>query len=142
MWTSVGVLVGIALVALTGWQPLDPIVALAVGVNILWTGYHLLRGSVSGLLSATLPEHERVQIDTVLERYRTEHGVTFAPLRTVESGRQRFVFVVLTVPSEWTVMAAHDMTEQLEADIDDILPGTETFIHVEPAEARAGQLQA
>lgn len=142
VWTSVGVLVGIALVALTGWQPLDPIVALAVGVNILTTGYRLLRGSVSGLLSATLPEHERAQIDTVLERYRTEHGVTFAPLRTVESGRQRFVFVVLTVPSEWTVKAAHDMTERLEADIDAILPGTETFVHVEPAEARAGQLQA
>lgn len=141
VWTSVGVLVGIALVALTGWQPLDPIVALAVGVNILATGYRLLRGSVSGLLSATLPEHERVQIDTVLERYRTEHGVTFAPLRTVESGRQRFVFVVLTAPPGWTVQAAHDMTEQLEADIDDILPGTETFIHVEPAGARAGQRQ-
>ena len=138
VWTSVGVLVGIALVALTGWQPLDPIVALAVGVNILWTGYHLLRGSVSGLLSATLPEHERVQIDTVLERYRTEHGVTFDPLRTVESGRQRFVFVVLTVPPEWTVRAAHDMTEQLEADIDDILPGTETFIHVEPQGVATG----
>jgi divalent metal cation (Fe/Co/Zn/Cd) transporter len=74
----------------------------------------------------------------VLERYRTERGVTFAPLRTVESGRQRFVFVVLTVPSEWTVMAAHDMTEQLEADIDDILPGTETFIHVEPQGVATG----
>lgn len=67
--------------------------------------------------------------------------MTFAPLRTVESGRQRFVFVVLTAPPEWTVQAAHDMTEQLEADIDDILPGTETFIHVEPAGARAGQRQ-
>ena len=132
VWTSVGVLVGIALVAVTGWQPLDPIVALAVGVNILWTGYRLLRGSVSGLLSATLPEHERVQIETVLERYRTAHGVAFDPLRTVESGRQRFVFAVLTVPADWTVKAAHDMTEQLEADIDEILPGTETFVHVEP----------
>ena len=138
VWTSVGVIVGIALVALTGWQPLDPIVAMAVGVNILWTGYRLLRGSVSGLLSATLPEHERDQIETVLERYRTEDDVAFAPLRTVESGRQRFVFVVLTVPPKWTVRAAHDMTERLEADIDDILPGTETFVHVEPQSASSG----
>jgi len=138
VWTSVGVLVGIALVALTGWQPLDPIVALAVGVNILWTGYRLLRGSVSGLLSATLPEHERAQIDTVLDRYRAERGVSFAPLRTVESGRQRFVFAVVTVPAAWTVQAAHDLTVQLEADIDEVLPGTETFVHVEPrAEPRA-----
>ena len=142
VWTSVGVLVGIALVALTGWQPLDPIVALAVGVNILWTGFRLLRGSVSGLLSATLPEQERLQIDTVLERYRTGRGVGFAPLRTVESGRQRFVFVVLTVPPDWTVQAAHDMTEQLEADIDAILPGTETFVHVEPAGAPVGLAEA
>ena len=142
VWTSVGVLVGIALVALTGWQPLDPIVALAVGMNILWTGFRLLRGSVSGLLSATLPESERQQIDTVLERYRTGRGVAFAPLRTVESGRQRFVFVVLTVPPDWTVQAAHDMTEQLEADIDAILPGTETFVHVEPAGAPVGLAEA
>ena len=83
-------------------------------------------------LKETLPEHERVQIETVLERYRTAHGVAFDPLRTVESGRQRFVFAVLTVPADWTVKAAHDMTEQLEADIDEILPGTETFVHVEP----------
>ena len=141
VWTSVGVLVGIALVALTGWQPLDPIVALAVGVNILWTGFRLLRGSVSGLLSATLPEQERLQIDTVLERYRTGRGVGFAPLRTVESGRQRFVFVVLTVPPDWTVQAAHDMTVQLETDIDAILPGTETFVHVEPAGAAVGLVE-
>ena len=141
VWTSVGVLVGIALVALTGWQPLDPIVALAVGVNILWTGFRLLRGSVSGLLSATLPEQERLQIDTVLERYRTGRGVGFAPLRTVESGRQRFVFVVLTVPPDWTVQAAHDMTVQLETDIDAILPGTEAFVHVEPAGAAVGLVE-
>lgn len=133
VWTSAGVIVGIALVALTNWQPLDPIVALAVGVNILWTGYKLLRGSVSGLLSAALPEQDQAALNAVLDRFRTEYPVEFAPLRTVESGRQRLVFVVVTVPRQWTVQAAHDLADRIEADIDTALPHTETFIHVEPA---------
>jgi cation diffusion facilitator family transporter len=139
VWTSAGVIVGIALVALTDWYPLDPIVALAVGVNILWTGYRLLRGSMSSLLSAALPERDHAAVDAVLHRYRTEYGVEFAPLRTVQSGRQRLVFVVLTVPGEWTVQAAHDLADRLETDIDAALPHTETFIHVEPAGTPARQ---
>ncbi|MGW3481600.1 cation diffusion facilitator family transporter [Rhodococcus indonesiensis] len=133
VWTSAGVIVGIALVAVTGWEPLDPIVALAVGVNILWTGYRLLRGSVSGLLSAALPQHEQDQVNAVLDGFRAECPVEFAPLRTVESGRQRQVFVVVTVPGDWTVRTAHDMADRIEAAIDAVLPHTETFIHVEPA---------
>lgn len=138
VWTSAGVIVGIALVALTNWHPLDPIVALVVGVNILLTGYRLLRGSMSSLLSAALPEKDHAAVDAVLDRYRSEYPVEFAPLRTVESGRQRLVFVVLTVPGEWTVQAAHDLADRLETDIDAALPHTETFIHVEPAGAPAG----
>ncbi|OOL33176.1 transporter [Rhodococcus rhodochrous] len=138
VWTSAGVIVGIALVTVTGWEPLDPIVALAVGVNILWTGYRLLRGSVSGLLSAALPQHEQDQVNAVLDRFRAECPVEFAPLRTVESGRQRQVFVVVTVPGDWTVRTAHDMADRIEADIDAVLPHTETFIHVEPAAAGPG----
>ncbi|WP_024285466.1 cation diffusion facilitator family transporter [Cellulomonas sp. KRMCY2] len=137
VWTSAGVLIGIALVALTGWQPLDPLVALAIGVNILWTGLRLLRGSVSSLLSAALPEPERAQVEAVLDRYRTEQHVTFAPLRTAESGRQRHVYVVVTVPPEWTVTTAHDLANRLEADVDAVLPGTETFVHIEPGGAAA-----
>lgn len=134
VWTSAGVIVGIALVALTDWYPLDPIVALAVGVNILWTGYRLLRGSMSSLLSAALPERDHATVDAVLDRYRGEYPIEFAPLRTVESGRQRSVFVVVTVPGEWTVQAAHELADRLEIDIDAALPHTETFVHVEPAD--------
>jgi cation diffusion facilitator family transporter len=133
VWTSAGVIVGIALVALTKWQPLDPIVALAVGVNILWTGYRLLRGSMSSLLSAALTEQDQAAVNAALARYRTEYPIEFAPLRTVESGRQRQVFVVVIVPGQWTVQAAHDLAHRLEVDIDAALPHTETFIHVEPA---------
>ena len=138
VWTSAGVIVGIVLVTVTGWEPLDPIVALVVGVNILWTGYRLLRGSVSGLLSAALPQHEQDQVNAVLDRFRAECPVDFAPLRTVESGRQRQVFVVVTVPGDWTVRTAHDMADRIEAAIDAVLPHTETFIHVEPATTGPG----
>ena len=132
VWTSAGVIVGIALVALTGWEPLDPIVALAVGVNILWTGYRLLRGSLSGLLSTALPQHEQDEINAVLDHLGARYPVEFAPLRTVESGRQRMVFVVATVPGQWTVLAAHDLADRIETDIDAALPNTQTFVHIEP----------
>src|SRR5665648_1058724 len=82
-WTSVGVLVGIALVALTGWQQLDPIVALAVGVNILVTGYGLLRRSLSGLLTAALPASDHAEIDAVLARYHADHPVELTALRSM-----------------------------------------------------------
>lgn len=132
VWTSAGVLVGIALVALTGWHQLDPIVALAVGLNILVTGYRLLRGSVSGLLSAALPAEDVERLDAALARYEPM-GVTLAPLRTVASGRQRYVFVVATVPGGWTVDTAHELADQIESDVDATLPRTETFVHIEPA---------
>lgn len=133
VWTSAGVLVGIALVALTGWERLDPIVALAVGVNILVTGYGLLRRSLNGLLSGALPAHDQARVDAVLARYAAEHGVVATAVRTVESGRQRFVFVDLTAPEDWTVRTAHDVADRIEADVAAALPGCTTFIHVEPA---------
>ena len=88
---------------------------------------------MSSLLSAALPEQDHAAVNAVLDRYRSEYPIEFAPLRTVESGRQRLVFVVVTVPGEWTVQAAHDLADRLEDDIDAALPHTETFIHVEPA---------
>ena len=134
VWTSAGVLVGIALVAIFDWRLLDPLVALLVGLNILRTGYSLLRRSVVGLLDAALPAEEVDKVEAVLERHRAEQGVDFGPLRTRESGRQRFVYVPMTVPARWTVRQSHDLTERLEADIERALPGAVTFTHVEPAD--------
>ena len=130
--TSAGVVVGIALVALFGWEVLDPIVALLVGVNILYTGYGLLRRSVSGMLDAALPAAEVAEIVSVLDRYRAERGVTYHALRTRESGRQRFVYLHLLVPDDWTVARGHDAAEVLKRDIAAALPATTTFVHVEP----------
>lgn len=130
--TSAGVLVGIALVAIFGWDLLDPIVALLVGVNILFTGYGLLRRSVTGLLDASLPPEDVVEVEAVLDRYRTEHGIDFHELRSRESGRKRFVYVHVLVPDEWTVARAHALVDELERDLAGVLPGATTFTHLEP----------
>ena len=132
VWTSGGVFAGVALVAIFDWEVLDPIVALVVGVNILRTGGQLVRRSFIGLLDAALPPTEVAEVHQVIERHRAEHGVGFGPIRTRESGRQRFVYLTMTVPPDWTVMHSHELTEQLEADIERRLPGSVTFVHVEP----------
>jgi cation diffusion facilitator family transporter len=132
VWTSAGVLVGIALVFIFDWEVLDPIVALVVGVNILRTGYLMLRRSLTRLLDAALSAEDVAKVDAVIDRYRAD-GVDFGPLRTREAGRQRFVYVLMSVPPQWTVERSHALTERLEADIGRALPNTVTFTHVEPA---------
>ncbi|ATZ05679.1 cation diffusion facilitator family transporter [Corynebacterium striatum] len=133
VWTSVGVLVGIALVALTDWLWLDPIVAFAVGINILWTGYKLLKESLSSLLSESLPKEEHAELDARLTELEEEFGVLFTSRRTIASGRQRLVYLTMDVPGGWTVLAAHDIADRIEDNIDELFPGAEVFIHVEPA---------
>lgn len=132
VWTSAGVLVAVALVAVSGWEILDPIVALLVGVNILRVGYQLLRHSFIGLLDAALPEEDVAKVEAIIERCRHELEIDFGPLRTRESGRQRFIYVTMNVPADWTVRRSHDLTERLEKQIEQVLPGSVTFVHVEP----------
>jgi len=130
--TSAGVLVGIALVAIFEWEVLDPVVALLVGVNILVTGWALLGRSVTGLLDAAIPPDEAARVEELLRAYRDECPVDFHALRTRESGRQRFVYVHLLVPDEWTVKRGHDLAERLSTDIARVLPGARSFVHIEP----------
>lgn len=129
--TSVGVFVGIVLVTIFDWEILDPIVALLVGVNILYTGYGLLSRSVTALLDAAVPPEELVLVNQVLDHYRSVEPVDFHALRTRESGRQRFVYVHLLVPDEWTVKRGHDLADDLTVDIAHALPGAHTFVHME-----------
>lgn len=133
VWTSVGVLIGVGLVALTGWQPLDPLVALGVGVNILVTGFVLLRRSGAGLLDVALPAADQARVAAVMADYEAG-GVVFHALRTREAGRQRFVYVHLLVPGQWSVQRGHDVCEQFERDVARALPGATTFTHLEPVE--------
>lgn len=130
--TSAGVLVGIALVAIFDWPILDPLVALVVGVNVMWTGWHLLRRSVSGILDAALPAADQAAVRGVLDQWRRQERIDFHALRTREAGRQRFVYMHVLVPDDWSVKHAHDVTEAVKADIAAVLPGVVTFAHVEP----------
>lgn len=132
VWTSVGVLVGIGLVWLTGWLWVDPVVALLVGVNILWTGYVLLRTSLSGLLSEAIPEAEREVVEECLQDFVAGNEVEITSVRTVAAGRQRFVYLTMEVPEEWTVGYSHTKTEEVESAVGEVLAGSEVFVHVEP----------
>ncbi|MDQ7991150.1 MAG: cation diffusion facilitator family transporter [Propionicimonas sp.] len=136
VWTSLGVLVAIGLVAITGLTWLDPVIALVVGANILFTGYRLVRRSVVGLLDGTLPPEEVETVGEVLARVARDPRVHIAQLRTRESGRQRFVYATVTVPGEWTVTRSHDLADAVEDAVGAALPGTTTFVHIEPNDER------
>ncbi|MFV0405605.1 MAG: cation diffusion facilitator family transporter [Propioniciclava sp.] len=137
VWTSAGVIVGMVLLLLTGWAWVDPVVALAVAVNIAYTGWRLLRRSTVGLLDAALPADEVSTIRTALtaasrEQTNEPAEVLVTDLRTRESGRQRFVQATVEVPGGWTVDQAHDLADQMEASVEKALPGTTTVVHIEP----------
>jgi cation diffusion facilitator family transporter len=130
VWTSAGVVVGVGAVALTGWQRLDPIVALIVAGNIVWTGVGIMRQSVSGLMDTALPPEEQRAVTAVLERYE-QSGVQFHALRTRQSGPRRFVSVHILVPGEWTVLRGHQLLERIEAEIRGAVPGVTVLTHLE-----------
>jgi cation diffusion facilitator family transporter len=133
VWTSVGVIGGVGAVALTGWQILDPLVALAVAVNIVWTGIQLIRRSIAGLMDASLPQSEQQKIEAVLNRYR-EKGIDFHALRTREAASRRFVSVHVLVPGDWTVHDSHHIAEDLERDIRGAIGDAVVITHLEPIE--------
>ncbi|MFN3340212.1 MAG: cation diffusion facilitator family transporter [Dietzia sp.] len=132
--TSVGVVIGVALVWITGWEVLDPIVAIAVGLNILFIGYKLVHESGMGLMDSTLPEKDNRAIEAVLDRHRQPGRVDFHELRTRESGRWRFVEFHALVPGDWSVERGHDLVEQVEQEIHAELPHSHITTHLEPIE--------
>jgi cation diffusion facilitator family transporter len=133
VWTSGGVLVGVGAVALTGWLWLDPLIALAVGVNIVWSGVQLVRRSALGLLDTAIPRAERVALQGILDRHRDD-GTQFHAIRTRQAGARRFVSLHVLVPGRWTVQQGHDLLEILEHEIRAALPTTTVFTHLEPVE--------
>jgi cation diffusion facilitator family transporter len=133
VWTSAGVIAGVALVAITGWEPLDALVALAVALNIVHTGFGLMRRSAGGLMDRALGEADRRTIEAVLDRFRDDH-VEFHALRTREAGSRAFMSLHILVPGAWTVQRGHDLAEDVEAALRERLPRATIFTHVEPAE--------
>lgn len=133
VWTSVGVIVGVALVSLTGWLWLDPVVALVVAAQILFTGFKLVRNAVNGLMDAGLPDEEVAQVRAILERFDGE-GVKYHALRTRRSGAQRFVSVHIQVPGDWSVQQGHELLEKIEGEIRGDLSPVNVITHIEPVE--------
>jgi len=133
VWTSIGVIAGVALVWATGWLWLDPAIALLVAANIVWTGWHLARRSAAGLMDASLPDAELTQIDAILASYRPQ-GLDFHAVRTRQAGARAFITMHVLVPGAWTVQQAHDWSERIEADLRKALPGVHVTTHIEPKE--------
>lgn len=131
-WTSAGVIVGVLLAAATGWERLDPVVAAAVGLNILFTGFRLVAGAASSLMDAALPTEDVARVSTALAGLRSVE-VDFTDVRTRGSGRHGFVTLTVLVPGGWSVTRGHDLTELVEDTIGAALPGAHVQAHVEPA---------
>ncbi|MCS6827532.1 MAG: cation diffusion facilitator family transporter [Caldilinea sp.] len=134
VWTSAGVVIGVIAVALTGWLILDPLIALVVAANILWSGIQLMRRSALGLLDSAIPQEERRQVAEILDRYAPQ-GVQYHSLRTRQAGQRRFISVHVLVPGKWTVQRGHNLLEEIERDVRNALPGPTTILtHLEPVE--------
>ena len=134
VWTSVGVIVGVAAVAVTGWEILDPLIALAVAVNIVLTGGVLIQRSVGGLMDSALDAGDLARIKAVLTDFREHEGIDFHALRTRQAGSRAFVSVHVLVPGAWTVQHGHDLVERVEDDLRAGLPHATIFTHLEPVE--------
>lgn len=133
VWTSAGVIAGVGAVALTGWLWLDPMLALLVAANILWTGWQLLRRSADGLMDVALPPEQHEAVIGVLDSYRLQ-GIEYHALRTRESGTRNFVEVHVLVPGAWTVQVGHELLERIEAEIRGSIPNVTVLTHLEPLE--------
>ncbi|MFO0704008.1 MAG: cation diffusion facilitator family transporter [Patescibacteria group bacterium] len=133
VWTSVGVIVGIVIVILTGFSIVDPIIALIVALNIVKTGFDLVKRSVDGLMDKSISESDLAKIKLVLSKYE-EKGVRFHALRSRMSGQKAFASVHVLVPGNWSVQKGHDMLEELEKEVRQDVHGLSFFTHIEPKE--------
>jgi cation diffusion facilitator family transporter len=132
VWTSAGVIIGVAVVFLTGWLRLDPLIALAVGGHIVWTGIGLVRRAVAGLLDAAISLDDQNEVTKLFAEYSRRYGIAFHALRTRRAGARQFISFHMLVPDAWTVAQAHQLSEEIEERIRSLVPGTGIFIHIEP----------
>jgi len=133
VWTTVGVIAAVAVVHFTGWLLLDPLIAIAVSVQILRTGWSLIRRSFEGLMDRAIPADERERIVAVLEQVKAKGG-DYHRLRTRVSGKKSFVDVHLLVPGVMSVQEAHDLADRFEQEIQAVVPHVEVLTHLESLE--------
>lgn len=131
VWSSGGVVLGILLVSVTGAIWLDPVIAILMAFNILWTGTKLMRRSFDGLMDSPMTVAERAVVDSVLDTYRLR-GIQFHAMRTRQAGSRRFLSIHVLVPGGWTVQRGHDLLEQLEQEVRAVVPNTNVLTHLEP----------
>jgi cation diffusion facilitator family transporter len=150
VWTTIGILLGIGLIAvgnhfeatlnlakqlgLNGWEILDPIIAILVALNIVWAGIQLIRRTVAGLMDAALPGVELAEIVEVLDRFAASEKITYHALRTRYAGARRFMSVHILVPGDWSVQQGHDLLETIEQQIMAKFDGIDIDTHLEPIE--------
>lgn len=139
VWTSAGVIMGLLAVMATGWAWLDPLIALGMAVNIVWTGYRLLERSARGLLDQALPPAQRDLIGGVLRAYEAR-GLQFHALRTRRAAGRSFISVHVLVPGQWSVQAGHELLERIERELRTAVPGSSVLTHLEPIEDPASHL--
>ncbi|HET8541791.1 MAG TPA: cation diffusion facilitator family transporter [Anaeromyxobacter sp.] len=133
VWTSAGVVVAVIAVALTGWQLLDPLIAIAVAAQIVWSGVKLVRRSMLGLLDPVLALEELEAVHRVLGRHASP-DVQFHAVRTRQAGARRFVSMHVLVPGAWTVSRGHALCEALELEVAREIPNATVFTHLEAVE--------
>ncbi len=137
VWTTLGVILGIVAVTLTGWLWLDPLIALAVALHVLWAGFGLIRESAAGLMDAAWPAEEQQVLHEILQQFREEGApgeIEFHAVRTRVSAARRFVNFHVLVPGEWSVKRGHDLVERLEDELVRRLPMVTAFTHLEPSD--------
>ncbi len=129
--TSVGVVIGILAASLTGYWILDPLVAGAVGINILWSGWVLIRGSVGGLMDEAVSDDLLAQIREIVQS-SAGGAIEVHDIRTRHAGPLSFIEFHLIVPGTMSVSGAHDICDRIERALEDEIPGCSVTIHVEP----------
>ncbi len=150
VWTTVGILIGIASITaanyfepslavarklgMSGWEILDPIIAILVAINIVWAGLQLIRRTISGLIDTALTDEEQAAIIQILDQFSDSDDIAYHALRTRYAGSRRFMSVHILVPGNWTVQQGHDLVETIEQQIMILFNNIDIDTHLEPIE--------
>ncbi|MFC6049528.1 cation diffusion facilitator family transporter, partial [Methylobacterium hispanicum] len=135
--TSVGVLAGLGAVLATGYPVLDPLVAGLVALNILWSGWTMVRESIDGLMDRAAPPEMVTEIRALISRHGSG-ALEAHDVRTRSAGQATFIDFHLVVPGEMSVREAHAICDRMEGALEADIPGAVVTIHVEPGEEAKG----
>jgi cation diffusion facilitator family transporter len=133
VYTSLGVMVAMAVIHYTDWYWVDPVVAIGVALLIAYTAYELTRRTVRDLVDAPLPPEEREAIEGILHEHAGMH-IGWDSIRTRRAGSERHIDLHLHFPPSMPVKEAHDIAHHIQEDIEAALPRSHVLIHLEPCQ--------